>query len=105
MEVHCDPGFCSGGVHVLLNLILVGIKKHSRKTEAITAGIELMKHGSKSCFNKIPVAIKKNRKVEWTTILGFRGATTKSSLVGAVASFLTMAVILTVIAECCMLII
>jgi hypothetical protein len=43
MEVHCDPGFRSGGVHVLLNLMLVGIKKHSRKTEVITVGMELMK--------------------------------------------------------------
>jgi hypothetical protein len=67
--------------------------------------MELMKHGSKSCFNEIPVAIKKNRKVEWTVILGFRGTTAKSSSVGAIASFLTMAVILTVIAECCMSII
>jgi hypothetical protein len=68
-------------------------------------GMELMKHGSTSCFNEIPVVIKKNRKVKWTAILSFRGATAKSNLVGAVASFLTMAVIRMVIAECCMSII
>jgi hypothetical protein len=58
-ETYCDPRFCSGGVHVLLNLMLNGLKKSSRKTEVITAGMELMKHGSASCFNEITVVINK----------------------------------------------
>jgi hypothetical protein len=45
--------------------------------------------------------IKKDSKAEWTTVLGFGGVSAKSTLMGAVGSFLTMAVILTVLAAEC----
>jgi hypothetical protein len=80
--------------------MVVDITKCSRNMEVITAGMELMKDGTKSCFKEITVVIKIDIKVEWTMILGFRGATIKSSSMGAVGSHLTMAVIITVIAVC-----
>jgi hypothetical protein len=61
--------------------------------------MKLMNKKTSGSFQVVSSRIKKNRTCEWTTLISFLGTTIKSSAMGAVDSFYTMSLILTVVGE------